>query len=226
MEIWQVKMPQSLLLARFQCFSFKIFLNVLDFKPSTSASQIWPRGYWFATSVLCHLNAETFIEKERVKSKSIFLSQLMTHVKVDQAQQQAAGGMTPNRDFEGITWPYLSVGRPLWQQSQFCSSRERPWGVQALVQVKGGKDMIQGTSQEDEQHRLKASSKAVAFTHLFFVCLFLHIPQEFWKWYTFQRWHLNYFILNFYNGKGYNLHIIHTDKLKQKYYNTPFKCIW
>ena len=66
-EIGQVKMPQSLLLARFQCFSFKIFLNVLDFKPSTSARQIWPRSYWFSTSVLCHLNAEIFIRKSKLQ---------------------------------------------------------------------------------------------------------------------------------------------------------------
>ena len=67
MEIQQVKMPQSLLLARFQCFSFKIFLNVLDFKPNTSAKQIWPRSYWFSTSVLCHLKAEIFIRKSKLQ---------------------------------------------------------------------------------------------------------------------------------------------------------------
>ena len=183
MEIQQVKMPQSLLLARFQCFSFKIFLNVLDFKPSTSARQIWPRSYWFSTSVLCHLNAEIFIRKSKLPIFPIALSQLMTPVKVHLAQQQAARGLTPSRDSEGTTWPDVSVGRPLWQQSQFCPHRERPWGVQALVQVKGAKDLIQRSSQGDEQHRPKASSKAVAFNYcrvllLLFVCFCLS-PRNF-----------------------------------------------
>lgn len=43
----------------------------VDFKPNTPAGLMWPKGGWFASYVLRHLNVELFIEQDRVKSKSI-----------------------------------------------------------------------------------------------------------------------------------------------------------